>query len=256
MTKDDLDQLAITRSVHLSIDAVQQAKSGIRARPWHWRPWSIRSWNRVHALRPKDPIWPDRDRFVLSNGPCIVLLWSVLHLTGTQAVNADYERLGKPSVTLDDIRHFRQLEEQGPRASGIPLGLGVETTTARWARDRTSVGHGDRPEMARQPLQSARIRDLRLRYLRRVLRRRLPDGRRRLGGGLSGRTSRSRRPVWIYDNNHITIEGNTRIAFTEDVASPLPGLSLERGCGSAMPMTSGGSRMRWQRSGRPRASRP
>ena len=66
---------------------------------------------------PQDPIWPGRDRFVLSNGHASMLLWSALHLTGTRAVNADYERLGEPSVTLDDIRRFRQF---GSKAPGHP----------------------------------------------------------------------------------------------------------------------------------------
>ncbi len=78
---------------------------------------------------PKDPIWPDRDRFVLSNGHASMLLWSVLHLTGVRAVNADYERTGQPSVTLDDIRHFRQLGSKAPGHPEYHWVSGVETTT-------------------------------------------------------------------------------------------------------------------------------
>jgi len=74
-------------------------------------------WNRVMSFDPMDPIWPNRDRFILSNGHASMLLWSVLFLTKTRAVNADYEILGQPSVTLDDIRRFRQIDS---KAAGHP----------------------------------------------------------------------------------------------------------------------------------------
>jgi len=96
MTKDDLDQLAINTIRTLSIDAVQQAKSGHPGTPMALAPLVYTIWNRVMRFDPKDPIWPNRDRFVLSNGHASMLLWSVLHLTGTQAVNAEYERPRAP----------------------------------------------------------------------------------------------------------------------------------------------------------------
>src|SRR5258705_1527958 len=86
-------------------------------------------WNRVMRFDPEDPIWPNRDRFILSNGHASMLLWSVLHLTGTKAVNADYERLGQPSVSLDDIRRFRQLGSKAPGHPEYHWVSGVETTT-------------------------------------------------------------------------------------------------------------------------------
>src|SRR5712691_10966438 len=98
----------------LSIDAVQQAKSGHPGTPMALAPLVYTIWNRVMRFDPKDPIWPNRDRFVLSNGHASMLLWSMLHLTKTQAVNAEYEHLGQPSVTLDDIRHFRRLDSKAP----------------------------------------------------------------------------------------------------------------------------------------------
>src|SRR5256714_14466498 len=90
---------------------------------------------------PRDPIWPNRDRFVLSNGHASMLLWSVLHLTGTRAVTADYERLGQPSVTLDDIRHFRQLDSKAPGHPEYHWVSGVETTSGPLGQGvATSVG--------------------------------------------------------------------------------------------------------------------
>src|SRR5260370_2300479 len=86
-------------------------------------------WNRVMRFDPEDPIWPNRDRFVLSNGHASMLLWSVLHLTGTRAVNADYEPLGQPSVSLEDIRRFRQIGSRAPGHPEYRWVSGVETTT-------------------------------------------------------------------------------------------------------------------------------
>ena len=108
MTNEELEQLSINTIRTLSIDAVQQAKSGHPGTPMALAPLVYTVWNRVMNFDPQDPIWPNRDRFVLSNGHASMLLWSILHLTGVQAVNADYELLGQPSVTLDDIRRFAE----------------------------------------------------------------------------------------------------------------------------------------------------
>src|SRR5246127_349533 len=152
MTKDNMDQLAINTIRTLSIDAVQKAKSGHPGTPMALAPLVYTIWNRVMCFDPLDPIWPDRDRFVLSNGHASMLLWSILHLTGTRAVNADYERLGQPSVSLDDIRRFRQLNSKAPGhpeyhwVSGVeattgPLGQGVANSVGmaiaqKWLADR------------------------------------------------------------------------------------------------------------------------
>src|SRR5215467_10679699 len=108
MTSEELDQRAINTMRTLSIDGVQQAKSGHPGTPMALAPLVYTIWNRVMRFDPQNPIWPNRDRFVLSNGHATMLLWSMLHLTRTQAVNSDYESLGHPSVSLDDICHFRQ----------------------------------------------------------------------------------------------------------------------------------------------------
>src|SRR6516162_9804723 len=107
MADGNLDQLSINTIRTLTIDAVQKAKSGHPGAAMALAPLVYTIWNRVMRFDPKDPIWPDRDRFILSNGHASMLLWSTLYLTQTRAVDADYERLGQPSVTLDDIKHFR-----------------------------------------------------------------------------------------------------------------------------------------------------
>src|SRR6202023_3461109 len=129
MTSAQLDQLSINCIRTLSIDAVQQAKSGHPGTPMALAPLVYTLWNRVMRFEPQYPIWPNRDRFVLSNGHASMLLWSVLHLTGTRAVNTEYERPGQPAVSLDDIRHFRPL---GSKAQGHPeyhWVSGLEATT-------------------------------------------------------------------------------------------------------------------------------
>jgi transketolase len=141
MTDEEMTQLAINTIRTLSIDAVQQAKSGHPGTPMALAPLIYTIWNRVMRFDPEDPVWPNRDRFVLSNGHASMLLWSVLHLTRTKAVNANYERLGHVSVSLDDSRHFRQLDSKAPGHPEYHWVSGVETTTGPLGQGvATSVG--------------------------------------------------------------------------------------------------------------------
>src|SRR3977135_67105 len=141
MTNAQLDQLSINCIRTLSIDAVQQANSGHPGTPMALAPLVYTLWNRVMRFDPQDPIWPNRDRFVLSNGHASMLLWSVLHLSGTKAVNANYERLGHPSGSLEDIRRFRQTDSKAPGHPEYHWVSGVETTTGPLGQGvATSVG--------------------------------------------------------------------------------------------------------------------
>jgi transketolase len=219
MNNDDLDQLAINTIRTLSIDAVQQAKSGHPGTPMALAPLIYTIWNRVMRFDPRDPIWPDRDRFVLSNGHASMLLWSVLHLSGTQAVNADYERLGQPSVTLDDIRRFRQLGSKAPGHPEYHWVSGVETTTGPLGQGiATSVGMAIARKWlgARYNRPDFKIFDYSIYAV-------CGDGCLMEGVGAEAASLAGHLGLddlcWIYDNNHITIEGNTRLAFTEDVAA-------------------------------------
>ena len=219
MTGDELDQLAINTIRTLSIDAVQQAKSGHPGTPMALAPLVYTLWNRVMRFDPKDPIWPDRDRFVLSNGHASMLLWAVLHLTGTRAVNADYERLGKPSVTLDDIRHFRQLDSKAPGHPEYHWVSGVETTTGPLGQGiATSVGMA----IARKWL-AARYNRPGFELFDYDVYAVCGDGCLMEGVGSEAASLAGHLGLddlcWIYDNNHISIEGDTRITFTEDVAA-------------------------------------
>jgi transketolase len=166
---------------------------------------------------PVDPIWPNRDRFVLSNGHASMLLWSVLHLTKTQAVNAEYETLGKPAVTLEDIRRFRQLDSKAPGhpeyhwTSGVeattgPLGQGVATSVGMAIAQKWLANRYNRPNF--------RIFDYNVYAV-------YGDGCMMEGVSSEAASLAAHLGLdnlcWIYDNNHITIDGNTSITFTEDV---------------------------------------
>src|SRR6266478_439966 len=217
MTDAQYDLLCINTIRTLSIDAVQQAKSGHPGTPMALAPLVYTIWNRVMNFDPQDPIWPNRDRFVLSNGHASMLLWSVLHLTRTQVANAEYEALGQPSVTLDDIRRFRQLGSKAPGHPEYHWVSGVETTTGPLGQGvATSVGMA----IARKWLADRYNRpgfdifDYRIYAV-------CGDGCLMEGvaseaASLAGHLGLDNL-CWVYDNNHITIEGSTRLAFTEDV---------------------------------------
>ena len=219
MTDAQLDQLCINTIRTLSIDAVQAANSGHPGTPMALAPLVYTLWNRVMRFDPQDPIWPNRDRFVLSNGHASMLLWSALHLTKTQAVNADYEVLGQPSVTLDDIRRFRQLDSKAPGHPEYHWVSGVETTTGPLGQGvATSVGMGiGRKWLAdRYNRPGFEIFDYNIYVV-------CGDGCMMEGisseaASLAGHLGLDNL-CWVYDNNHITIEGNTSITFTEDVAA-------------------------------------
>jgi len=219
MADTELDQLSIDTIRTLSIDAVQQAKSGHPGTPMALAPLVYTLWNRVMRFDPEDPLWPNRDRFVLSNGHASMLLWSVLHLTQTRAVNADYERLGQPSVSLEDIRRFRQLDSKAPGhpeyhwVSGVetttgPLGQGVATSVGMAIAQKWLADRYNRPGFA--------IFDYDIYAV-------CGDGCLMEGVGAEAASLAGHLGLdnlcWIYDNNHITIEGNTSLAFTEDVAT-------------------------------------
>ena len=195
MTNEELDQLAINTIRTLSIDAVQQANSGHPGTPMALAPLVYTIWNAVLRFDPQDPIWPNRDRFVLSNGHASMLLWSVLlsdrHPGRECGVRAPRQAVGHAR------RHppFPPARQQSAGASGISLGLRGrnDDRSARSGRGHQRR-HGHRAKVAGQPLQQARLRHLRLQHLC-GLRRRLPDGRRQLGGRLARRPSSTRRSV-------------------------------------------------------------
>ena len=217
MTATELDQLCINTIRTLSIDAVQKANSGHPGTPMALAPLVYTLWNRVMRFDPQDPIWPNRDRFVLSNGHASMLLWSVLHLTKTQAVNPDYEILGHPSVSLDDIRHFRQLGSKAPGHPEYHLVSGVETTTGPLGQGvATSVGMAIGQKWLANHFNRSGFDIFDYNIYTVCGDGDMMEGISSEAASLAGHLGLDNL-CWIYDNNHITIEGSTKITFTEDI---------------------------------------
>jgi transketolase len=219
----DIDAVSVNTIRTLCIDAVQAANSGHPGTPMAMAPVVYALWQHVLRFDPADPIWPNRDRFVLSAGHASTLLYSMLHLTKVQAVDTDYETVGKPSVELDDLKKFRQLDSKCPGhpeyrwTSGIecttgPLGTGVATSVGMAIASNWLAATYNRPG---HELFGFNVYAL------------AGDGCMMEGVASEAASLAAHLQLsnlcWIYDNNKITIEGATDIAFTEDVATRFVG---------------------------------
>jgi transketolase len=224
LATNDIDQLSVNTIRTLCMDAVQQANSGHPGTAMAMAPVAYTLWQRYLTFDPDDPIWPDRDRFVLSMGHVSTLLYSLLHLTQTKAVNPAYETVGQPTVSLDDLKRFRQLESRCPGHPEYRWTSGVETTTGPLGNGvATSVGMA----IASKWLAATYNRpgyDL-FDYDVYALAGDgcMMEGISNEGASLAGHLRLSNL-CWIYDNNHISIEGNTALAFSDDVATRFVGL--------------------------------
>ena len=193
---DTLDQLAINTIRTLAMDAVQQANSGHPGTPMALAPVAYCLWQHVLRFDPDDPIWPNRDRFVLSAGHASMLLYSLLHLTGVKAVNPKYETLGE--LVGHARRHQAASASWTANARAIRSTAGrrgVETTTGPLGQGvGNSVGMAIAERWLAQLFQSARLRAVRLQRLR-PLRRRRHDGRHLQRSRVAGRPSEAVEPV-------------------------------------------------------------
>jgi transketolase len=215
----DPDLLVINTIRTLAMDAVQAANSGHPGTPMALAPVVYCLWQDFLRFDPDDPIWPNRDRFVLSNGHASMLLYSMLHLTGVKAVNSQYERQGELSVKLEDIKHFRQLDSKCPGhpeyrlTSGVetttgPLGQGVATSVGMAVAGRWQAAYFNRPGFELFDYDVYAV---------------CGDGD--MMEGISGEAAslaghlKLSNLCWIYDNNKITIEGHTEWAFSDDTAT-------------------------------------
>ena len=210
-----MDQLCINTMRTLAMDAVQKAKSGHPGTPMSLSPAAYVLWNDLLRYNPEDPNWPNRDRFVLSVGHASMLLYSLIFLAGVKSVNEGEDR-SKPSLSIDDLKQFRQLSSKTPGHPEYRFTSGVETTTGplgqgcgnsvgmamaqRWLAERynkpgypifdyhiwTFSGDGDQMEGVSSEAASI-AGHLRLSNL-----------------------------TWLYDSNQISIEGSTKLAFIED----------------------------------------
>lgn len=219
----NLSQLAINTIRTLSMDAVQKAQSGHPGTPMAMAPVIYTLWQKVMQYDPADPIWPNRDRFVLSAGHASMLLYSILHLTQVKSVESDYKKSDKLAVSLDDIKNFRQLDSKCPGhpeyrwTSGVetttgPLGQGLANSVGMAIGARWMAANFNRPGFQ---LFNSRIYSL------------CGDGCMMEGvsseaASLAGHLKLANL-CWIYDSNHITIEGSTDLAFSDDVSTRFQG---------------------------------
>jgi transketolase len=222
-TPPDLDSLSVNTIRTLSMDAVQQANSGHPGTPMAMAPVAYALWQRHLRFDPNDPVWPDRDRFVLSMGHASMLLYSMLHLAGVKAVNPKYETLGQLSVGLDDIKRFRQLDSRCPGhpeyrwTSGVetttgPLGQGVATSVGMAVAAKWMAAHFNRPGFDMFGFDVYALAGDGC----------MMEGVSQEAASLAGHLKLGNL-CWIYDNNGITIEGHTSLAFSDDVATRFVG---------------------------------
>ncbi|WP_176057136.1 transketolase [Paraburkholderia sp. BCC1876] len=218
-----LDQLCINTIRTLAMDAVQKANSGHPGTPMALAPVAYHLWQNHLRYDPDEPLWPNRDRFVLSVGHASMLLYALLHLANVKAVDEEGHATGGPAVSLDDIEHFRQLDSKTPGHPEYRMTTGVETTTgplgqglgnsvgmamaARWYESRFN-----QPDV---PLFDYRVYAL------------CGDGDMMEGisheaASLAGHLKLSNL-IWIYDSNRVTIEGHTDLAYSDDVESRFRG---------------------------------
>lgn len=223
MPDKPIEQLAIDTIRTLSMDAVQAAGSGHPGTPMALAPAAYVLFNEVLRYDPAQPAWPNRDRFVLSCGHASALLYAALHLTGVKQLDDDGRPTGEPAVSLDDLRRFRQLHGRCPghpefgHTSGVetttgPLGQGIGNSVGMAVASRWLAARYNRPDFD--------LFDFNVYAL-------CSDGDLMEGVGgeaasLAGHLKLSNL-CWIYDDNHITIEGDTRLSFSEHVAARFAG---------------------------------
>ena len=220
---DSIEQLAVNTIRTLSMDAVQAANSGHPGTPMALAPVTYKLWQDYLRFDPELPVWANRDRFVLSVGHASALLYSMLHLAGVKSVNPDYEIVGEPAVSLDDLRRFRQLDSKCPGhpeyrwTSGVecttgPLGTGIATSVGMAIAGLWQAATFNRPgyELFDYDVYALCGDGC------------LMEGIGAEAASLAGHLKLSNL-CWIYDNNKITIEGPTSLAFSEDVPARFAG---------------------------------
>jgi transketolase len=223
MTHDSTDWLCINTIRTLSMDAVEQAHSGHPGAPMALAPVAYQLWQQELRYDPTQPIWPNRDRFVLSNGHASMLLYGLLHLAGVQRVTGTYEVEHTPAVSLEDIKKFRQLDSSTPGhpeyrwTSGVetttgPLGQGVASSVGMAIAGQWLAGQYNRPgfELFNHDVWAiCGDGDL-------------MEGVASEAASLAGHLQLPNL-CWVYDSNHISIDGSTELAFTEDVGRRFEG---------------------------------
>jgi transketolase len=220
---NDIDLLCINSIRTLSMDATQKARSGHPGTPMGLAPVAYTLWRDYIRYDPKAPLWPNRDRFVLSPGHASMLLYSILHLVGVQAADADGRALERAAVSLHDLQSFRQLDSLTPghpeygHTTGVeattgPLGQGIAMSVGLAIAEKWMGAHFNRPGHT--------VIDYNIYAL-------CSDGE--MMEGVSGEAAslaahlRLDNLCWIYDSNHVTLDGPSSASFSEDVGTRFVG---------------------------------
>lgn len=213
----EIDILSINTIRTLSMDAVQKANSGHPGAPMALAPVAYELWQHFLRFDPKDPIWPNRDRFVLSNGHASMLLYSMLYLTGVKAVNPKYERLNEPAVSLDDIKQFRQINSKTPGHPEYRLTSGIETTTGPLGQGcGNSVGMAIAGMWLAATYNRPGFDVFNYNVYAFCGDGDMMEGVASEAASLAGHLKLPNL-CWIYDANHVTLDGPASDSFSEDV---------------------------------------
>src|SRR5246127_4641466 len=219
-----LDQLCIDTIRTLSIDAVQQANSGHPGAPMGLAPVAYSLWQFFLGYAPADPLWPNRDRFVLSNGHASMLLYAMLHLTGVRDVSPDGKVLDKPSLPMEELKRFRQLDSRTPGHPESHITTGVETTTGPLGQGcGNSVGMAIASKWLGANYNRPDFELFNFNVYAMCGDGDMMEGVACEAASLAGHLGLSNL-CWIYDHNHVTLDGPADWSFSEDVMTRFVGL--------------------------------
>jgi transketolase len=219
VTSKQLDVLSINTIRTLAMDAVQQANSGHPGAPMALAPAAYCLWQEFLRYDPEDPVWPNRDRFVLSNGHASMLLYALLYLAGVRGVNPEHERTGEFAVTLDDIKKFRQIDSNTPGHPEYRLTAGVETTTGPLGQGvGNSIGMSIAGKWLAEHFNRPAFEIFNYNVYAFCSDGDLMEG---IGSEAASLAGHLKLPnlCWIYDSNRITLDGPADWSFNEDVGA-------------------------------------
>jgi len=222
-SQQSIDQICVNTIRTLSIDGVQQANSGHPGAPMGLAPVVYELWQKYLQYDPANPIWPNRDRFVLSAGHASMLIYSTLHLVGVKAVGPDGKVLSQPSLPMEELKRFRQLDSRTPGHPESHLTLGVETTTGPLGQGcGNSVGMAIASKWLAANFNKPGFDIFNFRTYALCGDGDLMEGVAAEAASLAGHLRLSNL-CWIYDNNHVTLDGPASWSFSEDVMTRFVG---------------------------------
>ncbi len=219
-----IEQTSINTIRTLAMDAVEAATCGHPGTPMALAPVAYQLWTKYLRYDPAGPLWPNRDRYVLSCGHASMLLYSLIHLSGIREVTPDGKVTDRPSLPLEEIKNFRQWDSRTPGHPEIKHTSGVETTTGPLGQGcGNSVGMAIASRWLAARYNQPGFELFNFNVWTQCSDGDLMEGVANEAASLAGHLKLSNL-CWTYDDNHITIEGKTNLAFSEDVATRFRGL--------------------------------